>query len=160
MDGQNAIVLYNKEVSVVPYEGFEFAKKHKPRPKVDLDQETERTWKLLMGKGGSEGLEGTDKEKEKWWEEEREVFRGRANSFIARMHLVQGTIHHTFRSKHQISRSLQFVDTFISRNSHLLLSILFTETSSFQIMSIKYHKLKSIRRLMNNFIMMPNKSWD
>ncbi|KAI6692299.1 hypothetical protein NL676_020009 [Syzygium grande] len=25
-----------------------------------------------------------------WWEEEREVFHGRANSFIARMHLVQG----------------------------------------------------------------------
>ncbi|KAJ6851585.1 transcriptional activator DEMETER-like [Iris pallida] len=29
-------------------------------------------------------------DKEKWWEEERRVFRGRAESFIARMHLVQG----------------------------------------------------------------------
>lgn len=43
-----------------------------------------------MGIEGSEDLEGTDKKKEKWWEEERNVFRGRADSFIARMHLVQG----------------------------------------------------------------------
>ncbi|GMP96529.1 hypothetical protein CsSME_00045143 [Camellia sinensis var. sinensis] len=27
----------------------------------------------------------------KWWEEERKVFCGRADSFIALMHLVQGT---------------------------------------------------------------------
>ncbi|KAF7820237.1 Transcriptional activator DEMETER [Senna tora] len=90
MDGQNAIVLYKGEGSVVPYEGFEILKKRKPRPKVDLDPETERTWKLLMGTEGSETLEGTNKQKEKWWEEEREVFRGRVSSFIARMHLVQG----------------------------------------------------------------------
>ncbi|XP_028768406.1 transcriptional activator DEMETER isoform X2 [Neltuma alba] len=90
VDGQSAIVLYNGENSVVPYESFDFTKKRKPRPKVDLDPETERTWKLLMDKEGSEGLEGNDKEKEKWWEEERGVFRGRVDSFIARMHLVQG----------------------------------------------------------------------
>ncbi|KAK4279562.1 hypothetical protein QN277_011325 [Acacia crassicarpa] len=90
MDEQSAIVLYKGENSIVPYEGFDFTKKRKPRPKVDLDPETERTWKLLMDKDGSEGLEGNDKEKEKWWEEEREVFRGRVDSFIARMHLVQG----------------------------------------------------------------------
>ncbi|KAJ6432980.1 hypothetical protein OIU84_020086 [Salix udensis] len=38
----------------------------------------------------SEGLEGTDKGKEQWWGEERKVFHGRVDSFIARMHLVQG----------------------------------------------------------------------
>ncbi|KAI9086381.1 hypothetical protein K1719_031835 [Acacia pycnantha] len=38
----------------------------------------------------SHGIDGTDEEKAKWWEEERRVFRGRADSFIARMHLVQG----------------------------------------------------------------------
>ncbi|XP_054811125.1 transcriptional activator DEMETER [Prosopis cineraria] len=90
VDGQSAIVLYKGEGSVVPYEGFDFGRKRKPRPKVDLDPETERTWKLLMDKGVSEGLEGNDKEKEKWWEEQREVFHGRVDSFIARMHLVQG----------------------------------------------------------------------
>ncbi|TKY51694.1 Transcriptional activator DEMETER [Spatholobus suberectus] len=90
MEGEKALVPYNGDCSVVPYQEFELVKKHKPRPKVDLDPETERTWKLLMGKAGSEGLEGIDKGKEKWWEEERNVFHGRVDSFIARMHLIQG----------------------------------------------------------------------
>ncbi|CAH8270034.1 unnamed protein product [Arabidopsis lyrata] len=83
---QNALVLYRGDGAVVPYE----SKKQKPRPKVDLDDETTRIWNLLMGKGEKEGDEEMDKKKEKWWEEERRVFRGRADSFIARMHLVQG----------------------------------------------------------------------
>uniref|UniRef100_A0A7N0RHQ3 HhH-GPD domain-containing protein n=1 Tax=Kalanchoe fedtschenkoi TaxID=63787 RepID=A0A7N0RHQ3_KALFE len=83
---ENAIVPYKGDGSVVMYQ----VKKRKPRPKVDLDPESERIWKLLMGKEVAEGMEGTDADKEKWWEEERKVFRGRANSFIARMHLVQG----------------------------------------------------------------------
>jgi len=88
---QNALVPYKGGGTLVPYDGFEFVKKHKPRPKVDLDPESDRVWKLLMGKEGSEGLERTDKGKEQWWEEERKVFHGRVDSFIARMHLVQGT---------------------------------------------------------------------
>ncbi|PON34206.1 DNA glycosylase [Parasponia andersonii] len=87
---QNALVLYKGNRAVVPYEGFEFIKKRKPRPKVDLDPDTNRIWNLLMGKEGIEDLEGTDPKKEKWWEEERKVFSGRVDSFIARMHLVQG----------------------------------------------------------------------
>lgn len=85
---QNALVLYRGDGAVVPYE----IKKRKPRPKVDLDEETTRIWNLLMGKGEKEGDEYMDKKKEKWWEEERRVFRGRADSFIARMHLVQGEV--------------------------------------------------------------------
>lgn len=87
---QNALVPYKGDNRIVPYEEFDPIKKRKARPKVDLDPETDRIWKLLMGKEGSEGTESTDKDKEKWWEEERRVFRGRADSFIARMHLVQG----------------------------------------------------------------------
>ncbi|KAF8396460.1 hypothetical protein HHK36_018082 [Tetracentron sinense] len=88
---QNALVPYHGDGKMVPYEGpFDPIKKRRPRPKVDLDPETSRVWKLLMGKEGNESVEGTDKDKEKWWEEERKVFRGRADSFIARMHLVQG----------------------------------------------------------------------
>ncbi|KAL8090302.1 transcriptional activator DEMETER-like isoform X2 [Apium graveolens] len=86
---QHALVPYNGSSTIVPYEQFDI-KKRKPRPKVDLDPETDRIWKLLMGIEGSESAEATDKDKEKWWEGEREVFRGRADSFIARMHLVQG----------------------------------------------------------------------
>ncbi|XP_010552933.1 PREDICTED: transcriptional activator DEMETER-like isoform X2 [Tarenaya hassleriana] len=83
---QNSLVLYRGDGAVIPYE----IKKRKPRPKVDLDEETTRIWDLLMGKGGNEGEQQMDKEKEKWWEEERRVLRGRVDSFIARMHLVQG----------------------------------------------------------------------
>lgn len=83
---QNALALYTRDGTVVPYT----AKPRKPRPKVDLDDETSRVWKLLLGNINSEGIDGTDEEKAKWWENERRVFRGRAESFIARMHLVQG----------------------------------------------------------------------
>ncbi|KDP42755.1 hypothetical protein JCGZ_23695 [Jatropha curcas] len=87
---QSALVLYRRAGTIVPFTAFEPIKKRHPRPKVDLDEETNRVWKLLLGNINSEGIDGTDEEKIKWWEEEREVFRGRVNSFIARMHLVQG----------------------------------------------------------------------
>ncbi|OMO82072.1 hypothetical protein CCACVL1_12092 [Corchorus capsularis] len=82
----NAIVLY-KDGAIVPFAPI---KKRRERPKVDLDEETNRVWKLLLQNINSEGIDGTDEEKARWWEEERRVFRGRADSFIARMHLVQG----------------------------------------------------------------------
>ncbi|KAK9055687.1 hypothetical protein SSX86_026772 [Deinandra increscens subsp. villosa] len=84
---RNALVPYRGYNALIP---FEPVKKRKPRPKVDLDPESDRLWRLLMGIEGSEGTEAMDKDKEKWWEDERRVFRGRADSFIARMHLVQG----------------------------------------------------------------------
>ncbi|CAI9273143.1 unnamed protein product [Lactuca saligna] len=91
---ENELVLYRGSNAIVPFEPI---KKKSQRPKVDLDPETDRLWRLLMGKEGSEGGGGGDgggenleKDKEKWWENERRVFRGRADSFIARMHLVQG----------------------------------------------------------------------
>ncbi|XP_024985327.1 protein ROS1-like isoform X1 [Cynara cardunculus var. scolymus] len=87
---KNALVLY-QERGLVPFEGlFNPVKRRKPRPKVDLDEETSRVWTLLLENINSQGIDGTDEDKAKWWEEERRVFRGRADSFIARMHLVQG----------------------------------------------------------------------
>ncbi|KAE8671645.1 DEMETER-like protein 2 [Hibiscus syriacus] len=82
---QNALVY--RDGTIVP---FMPTRKRRPRPKVNLDEETSRVWKLLLENINSEGIDGTDEEKAKWWEEERRVFSGRANSFIARMHLVQG----------------------------------------------------------------------
>ncbi|XP_042436649.1 protein ROS1A-like isoform X3 [Zingiber officinale] len=88
---QNAIVPYVGDGVIIPYEGpFDLTKKRRPRPKVDLDHETNRVWNLLMGKERGDTDQGTNAEKEKWWEVERQVFRGRVDSFIARMHLVQG----------------------------------------------------------------------
>ncbi|KAK7355485.1 hypothetical protein VNO80_14741 [Phaseolus coccineus] len=94
---QNALVLYKqqnqKQNSLIRVDGaivpFQIKKQHL-RPKVDLDDETDRVWKLLLLDINSPGIDGTDEDKAKWWEEERNVFRGRADSFIARMHLVQG----------------------------------------------------------------------
>ncbi|KAM7267610.1 hypothetical protein ACFE04_009776 [Oxalis oulophora] len=85
---QQALVPYINDGTMVPCDGLELIKKRKPRAKVDLDPETSRIWNLLMGNEVTEGLD--EEAKEKKWEEEREVFRGRADSFIARMHLVQG----------------------------------------------------------------------
>ncbi|XP_024970561.1 protein ROS1-like isoform X2 [Cynara cardunculus var. scolymus] len=87
---KNALVLYKQDKSVVPFEGSYQLRRRKPRPKVDLDDETSRVWRLLLEDINSKGIDGTDEDKEKWWEEERNVFSGRAASFIARMHLVQG----------------------------------------------------------------------
>ncbi|KAL8154059.1 hypothetical protein V2J09_011819, partial [Rumex salicifolius] len=89
-DEQKALVPYKGNGTIVLYEGFDPLKKRKPRPKVDLDPETNRLWNLLMGKEASDNEKQTDEQKTKWWEEQRNVFRGRADSFIARMHLVQG----------------------------------------------------------------------
>ncbi|RAL51684.1 hypothetical protein DM860_010402 [Cuscuta australis] len=84
---ETALVLYQRDGTIAP---FVEVKKRRRRPKVDLDDETTRVWKLLLQDINSQGIDGTDEEKEKWWEEERKVFRGRADSFIARMRLVQG----------------------------------------------------------------------
>ncbi|XP_031488888.1 DNA glycosylase/AP lyase ROS1-like isoform X2 [Nymphaea colorata] len=87
---QNALVPYSAAGTIVPYAvTFKPLRKRRPRPKVDLDEETNIAWKLLMGIE-SAGIDGTDADKERWWGEERRVFRGRADSFIARMHLIQG----------------------------------------------------------------------
>ncbi|PIA54768.1 hypothetical protein AQUCO_00900981v1 [Aquilegia coerulea] len=88
---ENALVPFKGDDRIVPYQGvFDPIKKRKPRPKVDLDLETNRVWMLLMGKEASESDEAADINNQKWWEEERRVFQGRADSFIARMHLIQG----------------------------------------------------------------------
>ncbi|XP_076912792.1 DNA glycosylase/AP lyase ROS1-like [Bidens hawaiensis] len=87
---KNALVVYQHGGSLVPYDVFNPIKKTKHRPKVDLDDETNRVWMLLLEDINGKGVDGNDEDKAKWWEEERRVFRGRADSFIARMHLVQG----------------------------------------------------------------------
>ncbi|XP_071726319.1 DNA glycosylase/AP lyase ROS1-like [Rutidosis leptorrhynchoides] len=87
----SSLVLYQHDRSVVPYdESYDPFKGKKERPKVDIDDETTRVWRLLLEDINSEGIDGTDEDMTKRWEEERNVFSGRAASFIARMHLIQG----------------------------------------------------------------------
>lgn len=99
IDRPDEIVAEVPKNALVPYEG-EFgalvafvgkAKKSRPRAKVNIDPVTTMMWNLLMGPDMGDGAEGLDKDKEKWLDEERRVFKGRVDSFIARMHLVQGT---------------------------------------------------------------------
>lgn len=85
---QKALVPYKGSGTIIPYEGFDPIKRRKARPRVDLDPETNRLWNVLMGK--EESAETMDKDNEKWWEDERKVVRGRVDSFVARMRLVQG----------------------------------------------------------------------
>ncbi|XP_050945060.1 protein ROS1C isoform X5 [Cucumis melo] len=87
----NALVVYRGDGSIVPFEGsLDPVKKRRRYAKVDLDEETVRVWKLLMDNSNKELVDGSDEAKEKWWEEERSVFSGRTDSFIAKMHLIQG----------------------------------------------------------------------
>nr|DAD47437.1 TPA_asm: hypothetical protein HUJ06_017374 [Nelumbo nucifera] len=83
---QKALIPYTGYGTMVPYEG----PRRRSRPKVDLDPETNRVWNLLMGKAVSDDIDEMDADKRKWWEKERTVFQGRADSFIHRMRLVQG----------------------------------------------------------------------
>ncbi|CAK9238588.1 unnamed protein product [Sphagnum troendelagicum] len=85
------IVPYKvKEGGLIPYEGpFLPLRKRKPRPKVVLDTETVRVWKLLMGRGGNPEAD-SDADKELKWEQERRAMKAQAETFISRMHLVQG----------------------------------------------------------------------
>ncbi|EMS46483.1 Protein ROS1 [Triticum urartu] len=89
----NSLVPFDSQM-IFPYEWpLDLVKKQRPRAKVDLDFETTRVWNLLMGKATDEPVDGNDVEKERWWQQERKVFQGRANSFVERMRLVQGDRH-------------------------------------------------------------------
>jgi len=87
-----AMVPYEQNKTVVPYEGpFNPLRKKKARPKVVLDGETVRVWKLLMGKPASAGAENVpDAENALKWEDERRKMKAQALLFIERMHIVQG----------------------------------------------------------------------
>ncbi|CAN1201019.1 DNA glycosylase/AP lyase ROS1 [Linum perenne] len=88
---QNTMVIYKGDNRMVPYDGpFEPMKRRRPRAKVEIDEETIRVFNLLLKDIDSEGVDGTTEENRKYWEEQRRIFRGRTDSFIARMHLVQG----------------------------------------------------------------------
>ncbi|XP_010509466.1 PREDICTED: protein ROS1-like [Camelina sativa] len=110
-------------------------KKRRPRPKVDLDDETEKVWRLLLENINSEGIDGSDEKKAKWWEEERNVFRGRADSFIARMHLVQGDRRFT-PWKGSVVDSV--VGVFLTQNvsDHLSSSAFMSLASEFPVTSV------------------------
>ncbi|XP_060206006.1 uncharacterized protein LOC132633540 isoform X2 [Lycium barbarum] len=82
------LVPWNPFGPINIYKGKDKPSTQKP-PRVDLDMESLRVWKLLIENEG-EIDEDLDKEKEIWWEEQREIFQGRAASFIARMRLVLG----------------------------------------------------------------------
>ncbi|XP_010516874.1 PREDICTED: protein ROS1-like isoform X2 [Camelina sativa] len=130
---ENQLVLYGGGAgAIVPITPV---KKRRPRPKVDLDDETEKVWRLLLENINSEGIDGSDEKKAKWWEEERNVFRGRADSFIARMHLVQGDRRFT-PWKGSVVDSV--VGVFLTQNvsDHLSSSAFMSLASEFPVTSV------------------------
>ncbi|KAI3924159.1 hypothetical protein MKX01_029694 [Papaver californicum] len=134
MQGHNAIVPFGRLGSNSRALVMVEPKKRKPRAKVDLDPETDRVWKLLMGKESDHSVEGADVDKEKWWEEEREVFRGRTKSFIARMHQIQGDRRFT-RWKGSVVDSV--IGVFLTQNvsDHLSSSAFMSLASRFPLQS-------------------------
>lgn len=91
-DVNNQLVVRDQKVSgaILPYKvKFDSSKRQKLLPKVDLDAETLRVWKLLMETDGSEDIGGDDETK-KNWDSVREMFHGRIDSFISCMHQIQG----------------------------------------------------------------------
>nr|GEY23623.1 protein ROS1-like [Tanacetum cinerariifolium] len=88
---RNGVILYHQERSLVPFEDtYNIMTNGKLRPKVEIDDETSRVWRLLLEDINSQGIDGTDEDNTKKWEEERNIYSERAASFIARMHLIQG----------------------------------------------------------------------
>ncbi|KAJ4842441.1 hypothetical protein Tsubulata_050700 [Turnera subulata] len=84
---QQEPVPYQMDRTIIPFNSSSIKQR---RPRVNLDQETKRVWKLLLENINSEGVNGTDEEETKWWESERKLYSGFAEKFIEQMHLVQG----------------------------------------------------------------------
>ncbi|KAL2536159.1 protein ROS1-like [Forsythia ovata] len=89
----NQLVKRDKKThsELIPYNGkLDPLKRRKPPPpKVDFDRETMIICNLLMENDGSEVREEVDKDNAKS-RKEREMFCGRTDTFIARMHAIQG----------------------------------------------------------------------
>lgn len=77
---------------LVPYGMLPTAKSQAKKfiGKVDLDPETMKMWDLLVLESRNGGVEEEINREEKMWEQERLVFRERANLFLSCMHLLQG----------------------------------------------------------------------
>ncbi|PKA55371.1 Transcriptional activator DEMETER [Apostasia shenzhenica] len=89
--GDGMIVPFSGSNAIVPYEqSLDRIKQRSWRGEVQLDSETIRVWKLLQANGCEDGIDGMVPDMVKWWENERQVFYGRAKSFIARMNLILG----------------------------------------------------------------------
>lgn len=85
----------NVDHTIVPYEGkFNPLTKRKSLPKIDLDQESERVWTLLMANGGSTHDEEAEADpvKKAYWARERHLLEAQLHTFITILRRFQGTI--------------------------------------------------------------------
>ncbi|KAL6510991.1 hypothetical protein OROGR_022115 [Orobanche gracilis] len=91
-DGFNQLVVRNQNGALISpsKENLDPSKKRLQLPKVDLDAETIRVFNLLMGDTENKDIGQEDDEKAKYWKEERALYEGRLDEFIAVMHLIQG----------------------------------------------------------------------
>ncbi|XP_050205063.1 uncharacterized protein LOC126655104 [Mercurialis annua] len=72
--------------AIVPYRSY----KKKLKAQVLLDDETLRQYNLVMKIDDGLGEREEDKERQKKWEEGREIFLGRIKSFSSKMHIILG----------------------------------------------------------------------
>ncbi|GAV61797.1 hypothetical protein CFOL_v3_05323 [Cephalotus follicularis] len=82
---------YSQPGALVPYQNpIAPRKKRKWKAEVDLESESLSMWNLLTNTDEGKGKEEVGREKYTWWERERTLFRGRRDSFTARMHTFLG----------------------------------------------------------------------
>lgn len=86
---QNAFVPYDEATAMVPYK----RQPNRDRLVVAFDPRNRWLWNCFASK---EHIPDTDTgafsdDTKRWWENERRVFQGRAESFLAKIRLIQGT---------------------------------------------------------------------
>ncbi|KAG6466412.1 hypothetical protein ZIOFF_075793 [Zingiber officinale] len=135
---QNALASYENK-TMVPYTGISETKRKRLRAKVDLDDETNRVWNLLMGKMIK--YEGSDPDREEQWEEERSIFSDRADSFISRMRLIQGTSNNSSSLQRQYYKILSQENCLHRRQEILSMErfrVGFCDSSAFMTLAAKF----------------------
>lgn len=90
-NGQLVVRDPNVDRTIVPYEGNLLTKRKSP-PKINLDQESERVWALLMENGGSthDKEAEADPVKKAYWARERHLLEAHLHIFITILRRFQG----------------------------------------------------------------------
>lgn len=94
--GQDMLQNENvKSLIVSCEESFNLVKKHYLQALVDIDEETERVYNMLISNGGNsydEEAEANSGKKE-YWAAQRALTKDRVDSFMSTLREIQGTIY-------------------------------------------------------------------
>lgn len=89
----NLSSVHGVEGAMVPHHKPLNSTKKKELGRVYLDPRNITVWNLLIQNESNFGKEKVDTNTEKWWENERKVFRGRIGAFNALLHPILGKVY-------------------------------------------------------------------